>query len=92
MSYGEPRATLDIDIVVAMGASALTELKQLFPAPEFYLSLEAAREAVRSKAQFNVIHPESGMKVDFFVAGDAVEASQIPVSYTHLTLPTKRIV
>lgn len=83
----EPRATLDIDVVVAMGASTLDELQHLFPAPQFYLSLEAAREAVRSKAQFNVIHPESGMKVDFFVAGDAVEESQIRRRLRRALLP-----
>lgn len=87
MSYGEPRATLDIDVVVAMGVSELEGLQELFPAPDFYLSTDAAREAVRSKAQFNVIHPESGMKVDFFVAGDAVEASQIRRRLRRLILP-----
>lgn len=87
MSYGEPRATLDIDVVVAMGASELEDLQKLFPAPDFYLSLDAAREAVRSQAQFNVIHPESGMKVDFFVAGDAVEASQIRRRLRRAILP-----
>lgn len=46
MSCGEPPATLDIDVVVAMGPSDLDVLRQLFPPPEFYLSLEAARAAV----------------------------------------------
>lgn len=87
MSYGEPRATLDIDVVVAMGTSELEDLQKLFPAPDFYLSPDAAREAVRSKAQFNVIHPESGMKVDFFVAGDAVGASQIRRRLRRTILP-----
>jgi len=87
MSYGEPRATLDIDVVIAMTASDLEGLQERFPAPEFYPSSDAARKAVRSKAQFNVIHPGSGMKVDFFVAGDAVEASQIQHRLRRLILP-----
>jgi DNA-binding Lrp family transcriptional regulator len=87
MSYGEPRATLDVDVVVAMEASDLEVLRQLFPPPEFYMSPEAARAAVHSKAQFNVIHPVSGMKVDFFVAGDAVEESQIRRRLRRLVLP-----
>ena len=87
MSYGEPRATLDIDVVIALDASGLDALTGSFPAPEFYLSVEAAREAVRSNAQFNVIHPDSGMKVDFFVAGDAVEESQIRRRLRRLILP-----
>lgn len=65
MSYGEPRATLDIDVVVALDASELDVVAGLFPPPDFYLSIDAAREAVRLQSQFNVIHPASGMKVDF---------------------------
>ena len=87
MSYGEPRATLDVDVVIALGASDLAGLQAVFPAPEFSLSADAALEAVRSKAQFNVIHPGSGMKVDFFVAGDPVEASQIERRLRRLILP-----
>ncbi|MEX2528587.1 MAG: nucleotidyl transferase AbiEii/AbiGii toxin family protein [Gemmatimonadota bacterium] len=77
MSYGEPRATLDIDVVIVLDTSHLEVIESLFPAPEFYLSVDAVKEAVESKSQFNVIHPASGMKVDFFVAGDTVEKSQI---------------
>lgn len=34
---------------------------------DFYVSLEAAIEAVSSRSMFNVIHLESGFKVDFIV-------------------------
>lgn len=44
------------------------ELCAAFAQPEFYVSLEAAYDAVRTHTQFNVIH-ESGMKADFIVAG-----------------------
>lgn len=87
MSYGEPRATLDIDVVVAMDAQGLDAVRALFPAPDFYLSMEAAREAVEAASQFNVIHPTSGMKIDFFVAGDAIEASQLRRRLRRLVLP-----
>lgn len=33
MSYGEPRATLDIDVVVALGVSGLDTVTRLFPPP-----------------------------------------------------------
>ncbi|MEI8376853.1 MAG: hypothetical protein WCJ35_28905, partial [Planctomycetota bacterium] len=36
--------------------------------PDFYVSQSAAREAVLTRGQFNVIHPTSGNKVDFMVA------------------------
>jgi hypothetical protein len=87
MSYGEPRATLDIDVVIALGASDLDAMKHLFPPPDFYLSADAARVAVRSKSQFNVIHPASGMKVDFFVAGDDIERSQLERRLRRALLP-----
>jgi hypothetical protein len=87
MSYGEPRATLDVDVVVVLNGSDLESIGRLFPPPAFYLSLDAAREAVRAKTQFNVIHPESGMKVDFFVAGDAIEMSQIERRLRRMILP-----
>ena len=35
--------------------------------PEFYVSLDAARQAVRDRGSFNIIHPSSGFKVDVFV-------------------------
>lgn len=68
-SFGEPRMTLDIDIVVQLSGESVVALCAEFPDPEFYVSLAAARDAVRSKKQFNVIHPETGNKVDFMISG-----------------------
>lgn len=39
-----------------------------FPAPDFYVSEAAAREAVAQGGQFNVLHPMSGNKIDFMIA------------------------
>ena len=70
--YGEPRFTNDIDIVVELPANRVDDLCAAFPAGEFYVSAEAARQAVERHSQFNVIHPASGLKVDLMVAsGDA---------------------
>lgn len=87
MSYGEPRATLDVDVVIALDESEMNVVARLFPPPEFYMSIDAAREAIRSRTQFNVIHPTSGMKIDFFVAGDAIERSQITRRLRRSILP-----
>jgi hypothetical protein len=65
--YGEPRFTHDIDIVVYLTADAAGRLCAAFPAPEFYVSQAAAREAVAFHGQFNVIHPASGNKIDFMM-------------------------
>jgi hypothetical protein len=68
--YGEPRLTQDIDVVIALPAGQTAALCAAFPANEFYVSLAAAEQAVRSRGQFNVIHPASGNKVDFMISRD----------------------
>jgi hypothetical protein len=65
--YGEPRLTNDIDVVVDLSETQVAEFCHLFPEDEFYVSEAAALEAVRANAQFNVIHPASGLKVDVIV-------------------------
>ena len=75
--YGEPRMTRDIDIVVELRPNQVAKLCEAFPAPEYYVSDKAAREAVAAGGQFNVIHPASGNKIDFMIAGhDAWGRSQ----------------
>ena len=77
-AYGEARLTHDIDIVVEVGLETVDRLCSAFPAPEFYVSLPAAREAVVRRGQFNVIHPGSGNKIDFMIArNDAWGQSQM---------------
>lgn len=65
--YGEPRFTNDIDIVVDLPERAVAELCRQFPEDDFYVSQDAASEAVRRRAQFNIIQPRSGLKVDVIV-------------------------
>ncbi|HEY2587147.1 MAG TPA: hypothetical protein VGI81_15475 [Tepidisphaeraceae bacterium] len=68
--YGEPRFTNDIDVVVRLSEQSVTDFCAQFPAPDFYVSDEAARQAVRSRGQFNIIHPDSGLKIDVIVPAD----------------------
>lgn len=67
IAYGEPRLTIDIDIVAEFKLQDLAALAAAFPFPEYYLSEDAAREAILQRRQFNIIHPSSGLKVDLFV-------------------------
>ena len=67
--WGESRLTQDIDIVVDLKPQQVVSLCDAFPDPEFYVSRTAAEEAVARTGQFNVIHPSSGNKIDFMVAG-----------------------
>jgi hypothetical protein len=65
--YGEPRFTNDIDVVVELPPSRITEFCGRFSPEEFYVSEDAARQAALTKSQFNIIHPTSGLKVDVIV-------------------------
>src|SRR5262249_62341679 len=64
-AFGEARFTNDIDIVARLDEARAVKLCAAFPKDEFYLSDRAALEAVRTRRQFNVIHPASGNKVDW---------------------------
>jgi hypothetical protein len=68
-AWGESRFTQDIDILVALTPSQATALCKAFPDPDFYVSETAAQEAATRRSQFNVIHPASGNKIDFMIAG-----------------------
>jgi hypothetical protein len=67
-AWGEPRMTRDIDILVQLSANQVEQLCREFPAPDFYVSQVAARDAVMHGSQFNIIHPTSGNKIDFMIA------------------------
>lgn len=69
-AWGEPRLTQDIDVVIDLDFFAVEALTKAFPPPDFYLSKEAAHEAVATRTQFNLLHPASGNKVDFMIVGD----------------------
>lgn len=65
--YGEPRFTNDVDIVAELTPEKVSVLCQAFPAPDFYMSEQAALDAVKHRFQFNILHPASGLKVDIIV-------------------------
>ena len=64
---GEPRSTHDIDVVVDLEPGAVGALAGSFPEPDYYLNLEAAREAIDARSMFNVLDLTSGDKVDFWL-------------------------
>lgn len=68
--YGEPRLTNDIDIVIDLQTHHVARFCRAFSPAEYYVSEEAVREAVAARTQFNVIHPESGLKADMLIASD----------------------
>ena len=69
--YGEPRNTLDIDLVVLIQPDQIPLLPQLFPEDDFYLppsdvvAIESRREA---HGHFNIIHHHTGLKADIYLS------------------------
>jgi hypothetical protein len=65
---GEPRSTLDIDIVVALESEHVEPLLSALQ-PDFYIDREALIRAIRERRSVNLIHYVTQVKVDLFVAG-----------------------
>ena len=85
--HGVPRQTQDIDLVVELSDVAVGPLTADLSS-DFYVDEDAARAAVRSKGSFNLIHYESGIKVDFFVRGMSRSITKSS-SATHRRLSTR---
>lgn len=74
---GEPRASMDSDIVTGLEAHHVKTLVRRLD-PDFYVELESVRRAVAHGSSFNVIHHQTCLKVDLFVAGgDPLAGQQI---------------
>jgi len=64
--YATPRMTRDLDIVVALNERDVDTLVAAFTS-DFYIDADAARTAIQSERMFNLMHLESGVKVDLIV-------------------------
>lgn len=64
--YAQPRMTRDIDVVVALEASDVERLANLFT-PDYYVVREAVARAIANESVFNLIHQEAIIKVDCIV-------------------------
>ena len=62
--FGEARLTNDVDILAEVRAEHVRPLLEAFPADVYYLSEDAVRSAIAHRGQFNIIHPDAGLKVD----------------------------
>jgi len=65
--HGAPRTTQDLDFVIAVTPSDFDRLLSEFPPDKFYVSRDAALQALRRSAMFNVVDLESGWKIDFII-------------------------
>ncbi len=64
--HGLPRATNDADIVIDPTPNQITSFVKSL-GPEYYVSEQAAAEAVENRSMFNVIHMQSGCKADLII-------------------------
>jgi hypothetical protein len=69
--YGEPRNTLDIDLVVILSNDQIPVIHTLYPEESFYLppvdviAIESRREV---NGHFNIIHHNTGLKADIYLS------------------------
>jgi len=74
---GEPRSTLDVDVVVAMTEADVEPLLATL-SDEFYADAGAVRRAVRARSSVNLIHQGTATKVDLFMLGGSpLDAEQM---------------
>lgn len=64
---GIPRLTIDVDIVTDLKLKHVRPLVKLLEA-DYYIDEDAVSDAIRRRSSFNVIHLESILKVDVFIA------------------------
>ena len=62
--HGAPRASQDIDIVIATTLGSLNTFLGLLPEDRYYVSRDAALDAYGRESLFNVVDFASGWKVD----------------------------
>lgn len=65
-THGLPRATRDADLIVVITPQQVNKLAAMLR-PKFYVSEEAAQDAIRRGTSFNAIHEETFYQVDLFV-------------------------
>jgi hypothetical protein len=61
--YGQPRMTRDLDLVVALTERDVDRVATAL-SPDFYIDRDDALLAVQAERLFNLLHNESGIKVE----------------------------
>lgn len=70
--YGHPRMTLDVDLVLQLGRTSSSTFESLWPSDEFYCPPASVIDEERARAEhghFNVIHHDTAMRADIYLAG-----------------------
>lgn len=65
--HGRPRTTQDIDIVIDADETSVAALVASLPRDEWYVDVDAAKDAVRRRSMFNLIDLSTGWKIDLVI-------------------------
>ena len=78
-AWAPPRMTRDVDIVVLLAPDVDETVLDALRVADVYFPESEARRAVTSGGSFNVLHPQSGGKVDIFAipSEDAFTQSRV---------------
>jgi len=68
-AYGIARATMDVDIVANVEAGQVDRFVEVLET-DYYIDAGMIREAIRRSTSFNLIHLETMIKIDVFIAKD----------------------
>ncbi len=71
--WGRPRATYDIDVVISIHEEDVSVLATALRGLDgtTYVDEEMMRSEIRRNGEFNVIHLDSALKIDFWVLKDS---------------------
>lgn len=67
--HGTMRGTIDCDIVAALEAKQIPNL-QTHLGEDYYMDVDAAQIAIRTRDSFNIIHKKTLFKIDVFILRD----------------------
>jgi hypothetical protein len=83
--HGEPRSTYDFDVVADLSPEHAAALTRELSA-DFYVDEQLIADAVRIRSSFNLVHLDSGMKIDVFTLRDR-EFSRVELARA-ISVPT----
>lgn len=66
-TYGEPRSTYDLDLVVDPSREQLDRLLARLDPDHYYVDADVARDALRRRSMFNIIEIETAWKLDLVI-------------------------
>jgi len=77
--WGRPRFTADIDIIVELLDKNVSDLAKnlLLLDEDSYLNIKAVKRALIKKGEFNFIHANTGMKIDFWIRKSKFDREKI---------------